>query len=312
MASNRNSSEAGHPIGVVATRTGIKQDVLRAWENRYNAVTPFRSDNGRRLYTDEDIERLRLMRRAVEAGRRISDVAGLATKELRELVGQDSAASPRDGYKRKSSSAASLLDRCMEAIENLDGDALREALAEAQLALTKPQLRGDLLGPLMAQIGEGWSEGTLRVAHEHLATEVIKAFIGSIERGGEAGTRGPTLIISTPQGQLHEMGALLASATARDLGWNVVYLGPNLPADEIAAAALQARASAVALSLVYPPADPDTVGQLRRLRELLGPDTPILVGGRVAKSYSDTLDSIRALLTANLPLFQRALKHLPS
>jgi methylmalonyl-CoA mutase cobalamin-binding subunit len=135
-------------------------------------------------------------------------------------------------------------------------------------------------------------------------------FLSSMETEARASSEGPTIVVGTPQGHIHEIGALLASATAGDLGWNTVYLGPNLPAEEIAAAALQSRASAVALSLVYPSGDPETVKQLALLRELLGPDLPILVGGRAAGSYTETIASIRALETSNLPTLQRVLRHI--
>jgi DNA-binding transcriptional MerR regulator len=78
-----------HPIQVVVRRTGLTADVLRAWEKRYGVIEPGRSEGGRRLYSDRDIERLRLLRRATGAGRRISQIAGLATEELAALVKED-------------------------------------------------------------------------------------------------------------------------------------------------------------------------------------------------------------------------------
>src|SRR5919107_4915681 len=75
-----------HPMRVVTRRTGLSADVLRVWEKRYGVVTPSRSDTGRRLYSDTDIERLRLLHRATLAGRSIGQVAGLSTPALLELA----------------------------------------------------------------------------------------------------------------------------------------------------------------------------------------------------------------------------------
>ena len=83
------STEPRHPIKVVARRTGLTPDVLRVWEKRYSAVTPTRVSTGRRLYSDQDVERLLLLRRATLVGRRIGQVAALPTDELETLVDED-------------------------------------------------------------------------------------------------------------------------------------------------------------------------------------------------------------------------------
>src|SRR5918999_1092269 len=82
----RPTSAAVHPIGVVTRRTGLSPDLLRAWEKRYDVVKPARSGGGRRLYSDADIERLRLLYRATLAGRGIGQVATLSTPALAALV----------------------------------------------------------------------------------------------------------------------------------------------------------------------------------------------------------------------------------
>src|SRR4051812_28560881 len=86
-----------HPIAVVAQRTGLSQDVLRVWERRYGAVTPSRSPNGLRLYSDTDIERLLLLRSATRAGRSIGQIASLPMGELEALVTEDEAARDKRG-----------------------------------------------------------------------------------------------------------------------------------------------------------------------------------------------------------------------
>ncbi|MEJ7810707.1 MAG: MerR family transcriptional regulator, partial [Gemmatimonadaceae bacterium] len=81
-----------HPIGVVAERTGLSPDVLRVWERRYGVVRPVRASGGQRLYSTADVERLRLLHRATEAGRNISQLARLSIGELGQLVQEDDAA----------------------------------------------------------------------------------------------------------------------------------------------------------------------------------------------------------------------------
>mgnify|MGYP005869190105 CR=1 FL=1 len=125
-----NDSKAQHPIQVVSRRTGLGLDLIRAWERRYGLVEPSRSETGRRLYTDADIERLILLRRATEGGRRISDVASLSDDQLRELLREDLEArderpqTPRAPLQPPSSD----LRPMMEAVAGLDRRRLERLL----------------------------------------------------------------------------------------------------------------------------------------------------------------------------------------
>jgi methylmalonyl-CoA mutase cobalamin-binding subunit len=118
------------------------------------------------------------------------------------------------------------------------------------------------------------------------------------------------LVVATPAGQIHELGALLVGATAANLGWHVTYLGASLPAAEIAGAARQNRARAVALSLVYPEDDPRLDGELTRLHESLPPEVMLLVGGRAMPAYHDALVKIGATQVKDLSQLSSALDDL--
>jgi methanogenic corrinoid protein MtbC1 len=289
------SAEPRHPIKVVARRTGLTPDVLRVWEKRYGAVSPTRVDTGRRLYSDDDVERLLLLRRATLGGRRIGQVASLPTDELEELVVTDEAAmaaAPRPpGATRPSPGGTNPhLDACLDAVLRLDAPALENAISGAAVALSTPALLDEVLIPLLHTIGEQWRVGTARVANEHLATAATRSLLSRLRVTAEAETGAPEIIVTTPAGQLHELGAMMAAMTAASEGWRVTYLGPNLPAEEIAAAAAQRKARVVALSVVYPADDPRVAEELRRLRGLLAPEIMILVGGSGAEHYAHILD----------------------
>ena len=99
----------------------------------------------------------------------------------------------------------------------------------------------------------------------------------------------PAVVVATPAGQRHELGALMAAGVAADLGRRVVYLGTDLPAEEIAAAMAQSGATTVLLSLVYPTGDARQVDEIRRLRRLCGPDAMLVAGGRGAAEVREEL-----------------------
>lgn len=288
----------GHPIKVVENRTGLTAHTIRVWEKRYQAVTPERTPTNRRVYSDEDVERLQLLRKATLAGRSIGQIADLPTEELRALIDEDEAAVAEPititGTPLEDGDPDDFLHAAIHSVEGLDAPGLQRILAHASLSLSKPALMEELVVPLMYRIGEMWREGQVRVAHEHLASVVVRNFVGNLEPPADMPECAPAIVVATPTGQMHELGALIVAATAASEGWHVVHLGPNLPAEEIASAVHQAKARVVALSLVYPSDDPNVSLELRKLRQSLSPDVGIIIGGRAALSYQEACRSVGA------------------
>ena len=176
----------------------------------------------------------------------------------------------------------------MDALENLDRHRLHRVLSDASVEMSGPEFRQQLIVPLLSMIGKRWQEGSLRIVHEHLASTIVRSFFGA-PRNHSPGTRAPRLVVTTPTGQYHELGALMACAVAEEIGWDVVYLGASLPAEEIAAAVKQIGAKAVALSLCYRESDSHALDEMSRLRNLLGDDVPVFVGGNAVRCMRDRL-----------------------
>ena len=167
-----------------------------------------------------------------------------------------------------------------------------------------------LIAPLTQALGDLWRAGKITAAHEHFATAAIRVMLGNAVKPFGMLAHAPVLIVTTPAGQVHELGALLVAATAVNFGWRVTYLGVSLPAAEIAGAAQLSQARAVALSVVYPDDDPLLEGELLRLREALPPDTALLVGGRAMSAYREVLAKTGAVCVKNLAQLGTALDNL--
>ncbi|HSG82294.1 MAG TPA: cobalamin-dependent protein [Gemmatimonadota bacterium] len=292
------SSRKRHPIQVVARRTGLSLDLLRAWEKRYGVVEPGRSAGGRRLYSDDDVERLRMLRRASDVGRRISNLAGLSTDELAALVEEDAREEIEDSGRatgRDEVSTAIFLRSCQSAIERFDARELEATLRRAQVSMGSADLIDGVLAPLLQRIGELWSHGRLSPANEHMASPIVVRILSDVIHAAEPSGTAPRMVVATPAGQLHEFGALFVAATAASAGWSVTYLGRDLPGEDIAAAAGSTGADAVALSIVRSGGhDDELVSDLRSLRKNLAREIPIFVGGAAAGHYSAILEEIGA------------------
>ena len=182
----------GHPIKVVVRRTGLSAHVIRVWEKRYQAVVPARTETNRRLYSDEDIVRLQWLQQAVQAGQSIGRIAHLPTAELVKLVGTEQvplAQKPTDGA---GGEPGEFLARALVAVQKLDAVALEEQLVRASISLSQWHLFQEVVQPLMEHIGQMWQEGTLRIADEHLASAVVRSFIGNMRASFQVSEAAPS------------------------------------------------------------------------------------------------------------------------
>jgi DNA-binding transcriptional MerR regulator/methylmalonyl-CoA mutase cobalamin-binding subunit len=307
-------SNQGHTMKVVARRTGLSPHVIRIWEKRYGAVMPERTETRRRLYTEADIARLVLLRQATLLGHSISRIATLPTEQVRALINAEAAtALPAPSTPPPHADtvpAQSSLDACLDAVQRLDAVTLETTLMRARVILSHTAFLETVIVPLMQTIGDLWYQGVLRIMHEHFTSAVVRTLLGSLHLAPGLGDTAPHLIVTTPAGQLHEIGALCVASIASVDGWRVTYLGPNLPTEDIAAAVQQDQARAIGLSIMYPPDDPHLPLELGKLRRYLSPDVTIFVGGLSSASYQESLDSLGLVRPRDVPEFRRYLEAL--
>ena len=271
-----------YPISFVARRTGLTTHVIRVWERRYQAVSPSRSDTQRRRYSEADVERLRLLAKLTQSGHAIGQIAALSTEELRAQVRalQLRSATPPEtvGPAGEADAVQGLLGECQAATASLNREALEAALQEARVLLPPMTVLEDLIAPLMIWVGEEWHRNRLRAGQEHFASAAVRDFLMRLRAGMPVPPGARVIVVTTPTGEQHEIGAMLAACAALLDGWRDLYLGASLPASELAHAAAQAHATVVALS-ISGAAPAAFLNELEDLRRLLAPEVEIVVGG---------------------------------
>ena len=244
-------------MSVVVKRTGLKPDVLRAWERRHGAVEPGRTPGNQRLYTEEQVLRLELLQRAVAAGWPIGRVAGHTDADLQALVdrlprntapldegkrrilGRDEVRwrAGREGPRRRSPAQIERFKaQAFDRLDEHDGDGLHDVLEEAGAEFGRVALIDEFIANFVREVGDRVASGHLRIAQEHLASATTLRFLETLAPAYAPGPGAPCMVATTPAGIHHEIGAALVAATSRLEGWRTTYLGPNLPAEEIAAA----------------------------------------------------------------------------
>ena len=279
--------ELTYPLRTAARLTGLSPAVLRAWERRYGVVVPARTAGGTRRYSAADLERLRLVKAAVDAGHRIGVVAALEPDELRRRARVSDA--PEEAG----------LSEVLSALGRLDAAAVQRRLSIQLSTLGAPRFAREIALPLVDEIGRRWSDGRLSIAAEHLATSILRSLLGAALQPTAASLAGPRIVFATPPGEPHELGLLIAALVALGAGAQPLYLGVDVPAEDLLAAARASGASAVALGVVTV-SEEDAQATVTSLREGLPARVALWLGGAGAASLGaragvEVVDSLDAL-----------------
>ncbi len=174
-------------------------------------------------------------------------------------------------------------DEVLSALERLDGAEAQRLLSLQLSALGAARFAREFVAPLLREIGERWAADRFSIASEHLATGVLRSLLGSVLQPTAASLLGPRIVFATPSCEPHELGLQMAALTALGAGANPIYLGAELPAQELVNSVEQARAAGIALSLVTIP--PDRAARaVAAIRSGLPDEVHLWIGGAAASA----------------------------
>lgn len=290
------------PLRTVSQLTGLSPDILRAWEKRYQVVTPRRGPRGARLYSGEDVAHLRLLAEVVAAGRSIGDIARLERADLEKLAAENVgaiAAPPQEAVPP----ARRVVQEAIEAVELFDAGRLHRALSDALVGLGVLRFLDAVALPLLREVGDRWNVGDLSIADEHLVSGVLHGLLSGIihSRGPNEGQR---ILITTPSGERHEFGALVAAMIAAEAGLEVIYLGGDTPGTDIGEAADRCAARVVTLGIVNTDNHARAVDEVRKTAARLPITTELWLGGEDAARVSAAVDTSSVRLIRDLGHFR--------
>jgi MerR family transcriptional regulator, light-induced transcriptional regulator len=259
-----------YPIRAVGRLTGLSLDRLRAWERRYQVVTPLRTQRGR-LYDDRDVERLKQLAQLVDDGHAIGAIANLPPAALARLVDRAAATSAREARP-----PAVELAPLVRAMKQYDLPAVEAVLNRHAAVLPPDALIFSVVLPVLREAGARWAAGAIRPAQEHLISATIRSVLGGLLRTMPRTRPEGTTVFVTLAGERHELGLLSAAVLASHAGRHVTYLGPDVPANDVVHAVTSLKAATLVIGATI--ADVTAVRELRALRRLR-PGLTLLVGG---------------------------------
>ncbi len=256
-------------IGELSRRTGVGVDVIRVWERRYGLLQPTRSQANFRLYTPDDVARLRLMRHYVEQHVAPSDAA--------ELVRKAHAAALEENPGIPRGDADNALAGLRRSLERFD-DAYAERLLRRLAAMfTHAVILRDVVLPYLRETGDRWRAGRTSVAQEHFASCFFERWMLAAAQGwGGAGNR--RAVLACVPGEHHALGLLAFGIALRDLGWTITLLGRDTPLASARQAADAVGADAIVLAVTLS----QTLSQAADQIVALARTHPVLIGGPAA------------------------------
>ncbi len=218
------ASEGDSPvlrIGELSRRLGVSDHVLRAWESRYGLLRPVRSAGGFRLYSDSDARRVRRMQAHIARG---LSAAEAAQAVLEEDNGVRVSPTP--------STASELSDDLRTALDAFDEPGAQAVLDRLVSDLSLTTALRDAVLPFLAELGQRWERGTVSVAQEHFASNVIRGRLAGLARGWGNG-HGPHAVLACPPGEHHDLALMMFGIVLHRIGWRIDYLGIDTPVEEL-------------------------------------------------------------------------------
>lgn len=257
-----------YTVGRAAELTGVPTGTLRKWEQRYGVVVPQRSPGNYRLYDDEAVRRLTVMRSLVEAGWNAQDAA-------RHVVA-DAAAAEASIERPAEPPFEERFETLVACAQDFDVPRLERLLTDGFVSADLVSVVDDWLLPSMVHLGRAWQRGHVSVAGEHFVTAAVhRRLAQAFQSLQPAPSGGPRVVVGLARGARHELGILAFALVLRSRGVSVTYLGADLPLEAWVSSVRLIAPRAVVLAV-------PTVEDLpaaREATEALLPMAPVLMGG---------------------------------
>ena len=279
-------------IAAVERDTGLSKDTLRVWERRYGFPNPSRDGGGERAYPLDQVEKLRLIKRLLDAGHRPGRVVGMAQQDLQQL--NDSTSDPAAILPASPNWDDAAVQDYLGLLRGHDLPALRRELARDLVRVGLPRFLTGLLVPLNRAIGEAWLRGQMEVFEEHAYTEILQGLLRHTLANlppAVPGTR-PRVLLSTLPGEPHGLGLLMVEALLAAEGADCISLGVQTPVWDLVLAAEAYRCDVVALGFSGCTNPNQTVESLQELRAKLPASTELWVGGSAPVLQRRRIDGV--------------------
>ncbi len=276
------------PIRILSEKTGVAPTTLRAWERRYGLLKPERTPKGHRLYNRNDVDKVMRVVSLLEQNYTISKA--INTIRLNDVKRNRSGVLPvneamHDREQSSDNHWEHFISRFMKAIELFDENRLEAVYNEALSLYPIDIVTANLLRPLLSRLGQQWGNRRAGIAEEHFFSAFLRNKVGARMHHAANRTQGSRLLIACLPDEFHELGVLLFGLSAMSRGYRILFLGSNLPLQQIIPVLETTAIDAIVLSGSMSSLDDQTAAELNMLVEDCG--VPVMLGGRLSQAIAD-------------------------
>lgn len=292
-----NDDTPTYNLKAVVRETGLKPDTLRAWERRYGVPDPERTGGGHRLYSQQDINTLKWLLARQDEGMSISRAVSLWQNlksegrdplQVHPLL-QSTETSPAYSAIELGDTVVELRNSWIDACLAFDERTAELVLNQAFSYYSPEVVCFELLQKALAEIGNGWYSGLVSVQQEHFASALAMRRLDSLLAATPTPTRPGRIIIGCPPGDTHTFSPLLVTFLLRRRGWDIIYLGADVPTYRLQATIERTRPDLVVFSAQLL----DTAASLLDVALFLqGINVPLAFGGYVFGAIPDLVTRI--------------------
>lgn len=272
-----------YPIRAISELTGVPTTTLRAWERRYGLLKPERTAKGHRLYSGEDIDLVKQVVKLLKSNHTISE----AIRIIKNPELNDVASSEADGH------WAVYQQRMLKAVENFNEKSLDTTYNEALSIYPVDMVTEEVIIPVLNTLGDRWQERETGIAEEHFFSAFLRNKLGARLHHESHRSRGNRILVSCLPGEYHELGVLLFCIAAIGHGYQILYLGNNMPPSQLSKVVERTDVSAILLSgtktgIWQDEVEHELVSTIKLLK------IPVMFGGKISEVYKEKLESFGA------------------
>jgi DNA-binding transcriptional MerR regulator len=274
-----------YKIRQVIELTGVNEFLLRIWEDRYLAFTPARTITGRRLYSENDILRARALLTLTQKGIRIGDIARLSLAKLNRMAEQNVTT-------EKTAETDSKVNEIISSANQFAWQEVRSLVLKEKEKRKPLDWVHDVIVPMVIEMGRQVDLGHFTIAQEHILSAIIKENLAFHFKRKSPLKRGIRIVLAAPEGDYHDLGLMIASHIATELRSNTLFVGANMPKNDLAAVCVRYQATHLMLSSTSSKEDgakDDYLKVLNFLDRNLNQKVTIWLAGRNSQKFSISL-----------------------
>jgi MerR family transcriptional regulator, light-induced transcriptional regulator len=272
-----------YPIRTISELTGVPTTTLRAWERRYGLLKPSRTAKGHRLYSSDDIELIKNIVSLLKKNHTISEAIRIINNPELSVPADESGDGHWDMFQQ----------RMLKSIESFNEQNLDKTYNEALSIYPIDMVTEHVIIPVLSTLGEQWQSREAGIAEEHFFSAFLRNKLGARLHHESQRSRGSKILVCCLPGEYHELGILLFCIAAIGHGYQILYLGTNMPPAQLPVVAKRTDVAGILLSGTRVDQwDSELEQELKN--NIKAVKIPYMIGGELSAAYGEQIEKLGA------------------